>query len=497
MAAISTPSAWPLGVPDGAVRPVTRKSSPAPQDPSASTTAVPPVTFKPTTLRLPVLEGAVARTRTEEDPDPSPRDDNALSSAGFNNSTRMPESAMRKTASSETEDPATVPVAFSVSTLSAEPSSRAVSVNVPEAPTCPAGMLTSKVAVSVQASIVAVGHEAARVAASVSPAATATLIVVAAVSSELAAPANPAVTVIVCAAACSTTVPGETETSKLSSLAAIVNVSGVTAPPGTVPVIKNVSAPSVTASSVTANPASAVHAPMVCEPTGIDTAAGDGGAVKSTPPPAADAGDASPAVTDTTKGWLRSLDVADVKAARTRTAGVSPSDNPFCSPFIPLSVSAVNVTPRSSSTIPNFAPSTANPAVVPPTSTDSSPSAIVSWVIVNPDNATAEPEVIPAGMLTVTALAGAVKSAASVVSPAENDNTTSVSAVNSEDDAPANPAVTDTAPALPAPSPTSPSLSKVRVTASVISRSAPTNDHSDGAEPPNRILSGPSTTPSD
>ena len=223
----------------------------------------------------------------------------------------------------------------------------------------------------------------------------------------------------------------------------------------------------------------------------MDTATGEPGAVKSTPPPAADSGDDGEAVTSIRRAEPRSLEVAVANAARTRTAGGVPSARFFCSPDSSASVSAVSVTPRSSSVITNDAPSTSNPDAAPPISMLSAPSAIASPVINKPDNATAELIVEAAGMLTVTAVPGAPKSAASAPSPAVNDNVTSAAPVSVEEEAPVNRAVTDTAPALDAPSATAAWLS-VNSIVSTMLRSAGLTVYP-AADPVNRMTSAPST----
>ena len=164
----------------------------------------------------------------------------------------------------------------------------------------------------------------------VSPVAIVTVTSVLVVSAEEAALANPAVTVMLWASVLSVTLPGEAVTSKAVSLAPIVNVSEVIPTPlfTDVPAILNVSANSVTASSVTNRPVRLVQALWVC-PAGMDTVTGVAGAVKSTPPASADAGDKASAVTRTCKADPISLLVAVVNAARTRTATVSPSDRVF------------------------------------------------------------------------------------------------------------------------------------------------------------------------
>ena len=169
----------------------------------------------------------MALTRTDVDPDPSVSDVSAVSSAGSKNSNVMPLSTIRTATDSEfVESSDAVPVTFRFSPpASPAPSARAVKLNVPEPLTCPAGMVTSNVAVSTQASSVVGGHDEAKVAALVSPAATAMFTVVSEVISDPVASLNPAVTVIECAAACSTTVPGDADTSKSSSDAGIVKVS--------------------------------------------------------------------------------------------------------------------------------------------------------------------------------------------------------------------------------------------------------------------------------
>ena len=116
-------------------------------------------------------------------------------------------------------------------------------------------------------------------------------------------------------------------------------------------------------------------------------------------------------------------------------------------------------------------------------------------MISNPDKAVpALVSVIPAGMVNVTAGDGAVKSAASALVPAANDNVTSVSPVSSEEEAPAKAADADAAPAFVSPSPTALRVS-CRVMVSLISRLVSTTTNPD-AVPVNRIVSGPSATPS-
>ena len=132
-------------------------------------------------------------------------------------------------------------------------------------------------------------------------------------------------------------------------------------------------------SSVTPSPANDVQLPLSEVPVGMDTVTGDPGAVKSTPPPLADCGELSPAVTDTSQALLNSLDVAPVNAARTRTSGVSPSVKPSSNTIVvEESVSTVNVTSKSSSVIVNDVPVTEYPVASPSTAISSFPSAIVS-----------------------------------------------------------------------------------------------------------------------
>ena len=338
----------------------------------------------------------------------------------------------------------------------------------------------------------------AMVAPLASPVATATVTLVLVVNSELGASLNLAVTVIVCAFACSATVPGDTDTSSCLSLASIVNVSGVTVPPGTVPVIRNVSSPSVTASSVTPKSVNDVQPLIVVVdiPVGMVNVTGEAGAVKSSPPPVADSGEDAPAVTVTSKGEVRSLVTPAGNSARTRTAGVSPSVRFFSkTDVVELSVSARNETSKSSSVIDNAAPVTVNPVAVPPTFTDSLPSAMASWVIPRPDSAAAVLlDVAPAGMVTVTVDAGAVKSAASAFSPSVNVNATSVFPVNADEEALVNAADTDIAPAFVAPSPTADAL-RDKVMASVIYRSASDTAKLDD-DPVKRMVCGGFTAPS-
>ena len=280
------------------------------------------------------------------------------------------------------------------------------------------------------------------------------------------------------------------------SLAPIVKVSEATVTPAVsvVPVMSKVSAGSVTASSVTDRPVRFTQE-LWFEPAGMETVTGVAGAAKS-PPPVADAGDDSPAVTAICRADPKSLLVAVVNAARTRTAGVVvPSDRVFCSPLVSLSVSAVKVTPRSSSVMANDVPLTANPVAEPPMSMLSAPSAMVSWLISKLVKATAVLVAVLAGMLTVMAVPGAVKSVASASSPALNDNVTFVAPVSVEVDAPAKPAVIVTAPALVAPSPIEVWLS-VNSIVSVILKSAGITANP-VAEPANRIVSSPSAVVSD
>ena len=281
------------------------------------------------------------------------------------------------------------------------------------------------------------------------------------------------------------------------SLAPIVKVSEATVTPAVsvVPVMSKVSAGSVTASSVTDRPVRFTQE-LWFEPLGMETVTGVAGAVKS-PPPVADAGDETPAVTAICRADPKSLEVAVVNAARTRTvgAGVVPSDRVFCSPLVSLSVSAVKVTPKSSSAITNDVPLTENPAAAPPMLMLSAPSAMVSWLISKLVKAVAVLVAVLAGMLTVMAVPGAVKSAASASSPALNDNVTVVAPVSVEVDAPAKPAVTVTAPALVAPSPIEVWLS-VNSIVSVIIKSAGITANP-VAEPANRIVSSPSAVVSD
>ena len=193
--------------------------------------------------------------------------------------------------------------------------------------------------------------------------------------------------------------------------------------PDAAPVIINCSEGSATESSVTDKPANAVHplvgdnaALWVC-PAGIDTVTGEEGAVKSTPPPDADTGDPSTAVTSISTADPKSLLVAVANAARTRTAGVSPSAKSASTPLVLTSVSAVRVIPRSSSVIDNSVPSNAKPPTPLLRSIFSVPSAMLSAVIVKPVNAAAELETEPAGIVTVTPGSGALKSASSALSP--------------------------------------------------------------------------------
>ena len=114
------------------------------------------------------------------------------------------------------------------------------------------------------------------------------------------------------------------------SSSTMVSVSGVTvasvSPAVTVPVTRNVSGPSAIVSLLRVKPVSATAVPVI-ELAGMVTSTVDAEAVKSVPPSSADSGSSSSAFTDTVVAEPNSDEVAVVKRARTRTAGVSSSGN--------------------------------------------------------------------------------------------------------------------------------------------------------------------------
>ena len=114
------------------------------------------------------------------------------------------------------------------------------------------------------------------------------------------------------------------------SSSTMVSVSGVTvppaAPPDKVPVTRNVSGPSAMVSLLRVKPVRSTAAP-VNAPAAMVMSAAVPGAVKSVPPPVAEAGSSAAAFTDTVVAAPKSETVAVVNWARTRTAGVPSSAN--------------------------------------------------------------------------------------------------------------------------------------------------------------------------